>query len=164
MALPTPNPYAMASSWTTPASSPCGSLLNRKASSSHPLPSLLQVSSPLLPFARFIPTPQYPVCLLTLQKTSFRGLTLGEAKCHPSILFLPVRSPPSPSTNASRRLDISARTAGAAKTIEVEVDKPLGLTLGQKPGGGVVISVSCSLASIPPWGRLLIGRSVLFLL
>lgn len=33
-----------------------------------------------------------------------------------------------------------ARTAGANKTIEVEVDKPLGLTLGQKSGGGVVIT------------------------
>lgn len=37
---------------------------------------------------------------------------------------------------------ISARSgaAGAAKTIEVEVDKPLGLTLGQKQGGGVVVT------------------------
>ncbi|KAI4378111.1 hypothetical protein MLD38_015639 [Melastoma candidum] len=105
----------MASSWTTPASSSCGSLLSRKATSSHPLPFLLQ-------------------------KTSFRGFSLGEAKCHPSTLFLPIRRPPSLSTNASRGLAISARTAGAAKTIEVEVDKPLGLTLGQKPGGGVVIS------------------------
>lgn len=38
-------------------------------------------------------------------------------------------------------LEISARTAGAAKNIEVEVEKPLGLTLGQKQGGGVVITV-----------------------
>ncbi|KAK6926129.1 hypothetical protein RJ641_007848 [Dillenia turbinata] len=37
-------------------------------------------------------------------------------------------------------LVITARTAGASKQIEVEVDKPLGLTLGQKPGGGVVIT------------------------
>lgn len=37
-------------------------------------------------------------------------------------------------------LDISARAAGASKSIEVEVDKPLGLTLGQKPAGGVVIT------------------------
>ena len=36
----------------------------------------------------------------------------------------------------------AAKTAGASKTVEVEVDKPLGLTLGQKPGGGVVITVS----------------------
>lgn len=41
-----------------------------------------------------------------------------------------------------RRLKITARTAGASKTIEAEVDKPLGLTLGQKPGGGVLITVS----------------------
>ena len=41
-----------------------------------------------------------------------------------------------------RGLEITAKTAGAAKNIEVEVDKPLGLTLGQKSGGGVVITVS----------------------
>jgi hypothetical protein len=39
-----------------------------------------------------------------------------------------------------RLLQVNARTA--AKNIEVEVDKPLGLALGQKPGGGVVITVS----------------------
>lgn len=39
-----------------------------------------------------------------------------------------------------RAPEITARTAGAAKNIEVEVDKPLGLTLGQKSGGGVVIT------------------------
>lgn len=48
--------------------------------------------------------------------------------------------------NAHKRLKglqiKAAKTAGASKTIEVEVDKPLGLTLGQKPGGGVVITVS----------------------
>ncbi|XP_056866080.1 uncharacterized protein LOC108809294 isoform X3 [Raphanus sativus] len=41
--------------------------------------------------------------------------------------------------NSSRRFEVKARTA-ASKTIEVEVDKPLGLTLGQKQGGGVVIT------------------------
>lgn len=41
-----------------------------------------------------------------------------------------------------RGFEINARTAGASRTIEVEVDKPLGLTLGQKSGGGVVITVS----------------------
>lgn len=45
------------------------------------------------------------------------------------------------------RLEISARTAGTAKNIEVEVDKPLGLTLGQKKGGGVVITVSIYIMS-----------------
>lgn len=48
----------------------------------------------------------------------------------------------SSSFSVRRGLEISARTAGASKTIEVEVDKPLGLTLGQKTGGGVVITVS----------------------
>ena len=43
-------------------------------------------------------------------------------------------------------VQITARTAGASKSIEVEVDKPLGLTLGQKSGGGVIITVS-SLSS-----------------
>ncbi|MCO5608719.1 hypothetical protein L7F22_062934 [Adiantum nelumboides] len=43
-------------------------------------------------------------------------------------------------TSSSRLPAIRARTAGASKTIEVEVDKPLGLTLGQKPGGGVLIT------------------------
>ncbi|NP_001183375.1 uncharacterized LOC100501788 [Zea mays] len=37
-----------------------------------------------------------------------------------------------------RLLQVNARTA--AKNIEVEVEKPLGLALGQKPGGGVVIT------------------------
>lgn len=45
-------------------------------------------------------------------------------------------------TSVKRGLEVRAKTAGAAKTIEVEVDKPLGLTLGQKSGGGVVITVS----------------------
>lgn len=35
---------------------------------------------------------------------------------------------------------VRARTAGASKTIEVDVDKPLGLALGQKSGGGVLIT------------------------
>lgn len=45
-------------------------------------------------------------------------------------------------SSVRRGLNVAARTAGASKTIEVEVDKPLGLTLGQKSGGGVVITVS----------------------
>lgn len=40
-----------------------------------------------------------------------------------------------------RLLQVNARST-AAKNIEVEVEKPLGLALGQKPGGGVVITVS----------------------
>ncbi|XP_078446001.1 rubredoxin family protein [Wolffia australiana] len=41
---------------------------------------------------------------------------------------------------SKKGLEINARSAGTAKNIEVEVDKPLGLTLGQKTGGGVVIT------------------------
>lgn len=41
---------------------------------------------------------------------------------------------------AMPRLQVTARSAGASKTIEAEVDKPLGLALGQKTGGGVVIT------------------------
>ncbi|KAL2631424.1 hypothetical protein R1flu_016110 [Riccia fluitans] len=37
-------------------------------------------------------------------------------------------------------LQIRAKTAGASKTFETEVDKPLGLTLGAKSGGGVVVT------------------------
>ncbi|KAL3689292.1 hypothetical protein R1sor_015601 [Riccia sorocarpa] len=37
-------------------------------------------------------------------------------------------------------LQIRAKTAGASKTFETEVDKPLGLTLGAKAGGGVVVT------------------------
>lgn len=39
----------------------------------------------------------------------------------------------------SSRLQVVARTS-AVKQYEVEVEKPLGLTLGDKPGGGVLIS------------------------
>ncbi|XP_024386075.1 uncharacterized protein [Physcomitrium patens] len=38
------------------------------------------------------------------------------------------------------RLEVTAKTAGAAKQFETEVDKPLGLVLGQNPGGRVVIT------------------------
>ncbi|KAL5769907.1 hypothetical protein ACOSP7_014061 [Xanthoceras sorbifolium] len=62
------------------------------------------------------------------QKTTFQGLSLQEAKRSSSFSYV------------TRGLEITARTAGASKTIEVDVDKPLGLTLGQKSGGGVVIT------------------------
>jgi len=39
-----------------------------------------------------------------------------------------------------RRLQVTARSAKTSNNIEVEVDKPLGLALGQKSGGGVVIT------------------------
>lgn len=83
-----------------------------------------------------------------LQKTSFQGLSLVEAKRGVSDSFLGVgeNKNGSSSSIARRRLEITAKTAGASKTIEAEVDKPLGLTLGQKPTGGVVITVSIYLS------------------
>lgn len=83
------------------------------------------------------------ILLLYLQKTSLRGLSLHEAKRGVSESFLGEKK--NGSSISGRRLEIAAKTAGASKTIEVEVDKPLGLTLGQKSGGGVVITVSILL-------------------
>jgi len=51
------------------------------------------------------------------------------------------------SSGRRRLLQVNARST-AAKNIEVEVDKPLGLALGQKPGGGVVITVSPLLSCV----------------
>ncbi|KAL3342424.1 hypothetical protein AABB24_026442 [Solanum stoloniferum] len=75
------------------------------------------------------------------QKTSFQGLSLQEAKRGVSNTFLGAESKRNATSNGgSRGLEIIARKAAAAKNIEVEVDKPLGLTLGPKQGGGVVIT------------------------
>ncbi|TXG48680.1 hypothetical protein EZV62_024555 [Acer yangbiense] len=71
-------------------------------------------------------------------KTTFQGLSLQEAKRDVSDLFIAEKK--SSFNYVIRGLDITARTAGASKNIEVDVDKPLGLTLGQKSGGGVVIT------------------------
>lgn len=73
------------------------------------------------------------------QKSNFQGLSLQDGKRGCSDIFMP-NSSCSTLINARTGLQVTARTAGAAKTIEVEVDKPLGLTLGQKSGGGVVIT------------------------
>ncbi|XP_044478097.1 uncharacterized protein LOC123205242 [Mangifera indica] len=73
-------------------------------------------------------------------KSTFQGASLQEAEGGISDLFKAARK--SGLINESRGLEITARTAVASKTTEVEVDKPLGLTLGQKSGGGVVITVS----------------------
>ncbi|CAA3015194.1 electron transporter [Olea europaea subsp. europaea] len=72
------------------------------------------------------------------QKTNFHGLSIQDAK---RVVFnsLVYESKSSGIRVMKRGLEITARTA-AAKNIEVEVDKPLGLTLGQKSGGGVVIA------------------------
>ncbi|KAJ1390865.1 Rubredoxin-like domain [Sesbania bispinosa] len=83
-------------------------------------------------------TPSKTLTLPHCQKTSLQGLSLHEAKRGVSDSFLGENK--NGSSIARRRLEITARTAGASKTIEAEVDKPLGLTLGQKPGGGVVIT------------------------
>lgn len=72
------------------------------------------------------------------QKTAFQGLSLQDAKRGVSSSFLAEKG--SSFTSVRRGLQITARTTGASKTIEAEVDKPLGLTLGQKPGGRVVIT------------------------
>ncbi|XP_051142463.1 uncharacterized protein LOC127259287 [Andrographis paniculata] len=85
----------------------------------------------------------YSAPQIHVQRTSFHGVTLEEAKRN--VFFfssLVAEADNSISTSARKRgLEINARTAaGAGKSIEVEVDKPLGLTLGQKQGGGVVIT------------------------
>lgn len=79
------------------------------------------------------------------QKTSFQGLSLQDAKkvvFNNTLVVERISIGTNVGVNKRSRLEITARTAGAAKNIEVEVDKPLGLTLGQKQGGGVVITVS----------------------
>ncbi|KAF7131972.1 hypothetical protein RHSIM_Rhsim09G0211900 [Rhododendron simsii] len=79
------------------------------------------------------PKPLVPQCL---QKTPFQRLSLLDAKRGFSSSFIADKR--SRFRIPRRRLEITARTA--SKNIEVEVDKPLGLTLGQKSGGGVVIT------------------------
>ncbi|XP_039123853.1 uncharacterized protein LOC120260439 [Dioscorea cayenensis subsp. rotundata] len=72
------------------------------------------------------PTPHF---LAQSQKTAFHGLSL-----------ISKSGSRNRALSGRRGFEINARTAGASRTIEVEVDKPLGLTLGQKSGGGVVIT------------------------
>ncbi|KAF3536227.1 hypothetical protein F2Q69_00018928 [Brassica cretica] len=92
----------------------------KTSSASNPSPKL-HSSSPLFP-----------------QKTVFQGVSLEDSKKSVSEIFA-VSDRKIGGLNVSRRFQVKARTA-ASKTIEVEVDKPLGLTLGQKQGGGVVIT------------------------
>ncbi|BAF22974.1 protein MET1, chloroplastic [Oryza sativa Japonica Group] len=73
-----------------------------------------------------------PSILSSSTKTAFHGLSLVDRRWAASV--------GGGSGRRRRVLQVNARTAGAAKNIEVEVDKPLGLTLGQKTGGGVVIT------------------------
>lgn len=81
----------------------------------------------------------------SLQKTAFQGLSLQEAKRGVSDSFI-AENRSSFASVLRRGLEVTARTTGASKTIEAEVDKPLGLTLGQKPGGRVIISVSSAIS------------------
>lgn len=81
--------------------------------------------------------------LCAQKKTTFQGLSLQDAKRGVSNSFN-IANKNNNSTVRRSGLEITARTAGASKNIEVEVDKPLGLTLGPKQGGGVVITVSSS--------------------
>ncbi|XP_048602383.1 uncharacterized protein LOC106354429 isoform X2 [Brassica napus] len=96
------------------------SFFTKTSSPSNPSPKL-HSSSPLFP-----------------QKTVFQGVSLEDSKKSVSEIFA-VSDRKIGGLNLSRRFEVKARTA-ASKTIEVEVDKPLGLTLGQKQGGGVVIT------------------------
>ncbi|RID73545.1 hypothetical protein BRARA_B00693 [Brassica rapa] len=96
------------------------SFFTKTSSASNPSPKL-HSSSPLFP-----------------QKTVFQGVSLEDSKKSVSEIFA-VSDRKIGGLNLSRRFEVKARTA-ASKTIEVEVDKPLGLTLGQKQGGGVVIT------------------------
>ncbi|XP_035542591.1 uncharacterized protein LOC109012469 [Juglans regia] len=82
--------------------------------------------------------PTKPFLQSKFQKTTFQGLSIQEAKRGISNSF--VSESRSSFANVRRGFHITAKTAGATKTFEAEVDKPLGLTLGQKPGGGVVIT------------------------
>ncbi|KAK8590128.1 hypothetical protein V6N13_088911 [Hibiscus sabdariffa] len=81
-----------------------------------------------------------PKPFATSQKTALQGLSLQEAKRGVSDFYIAEKKHSSSPSRARKGLEITAKTAGASKTIEVEVDKPLGLTLGQKTGGGVVIT------------------------
>ncbi|KAI3732281.1 hypothetical protein L1987_63485 [Smallanthus sonchifolius] len=75
------------------------------------------------------------------QKTIFQGMSIQDSKRGVSVSFLKSSNKTAVISKGNRGLEIKARkTAGAQ--IEVEVDKPLGLTLGPKPGdgGGVVIT------------------------
>ncbi|KAM1407644.1 hypothetical protein ACFX2F_002196 [Malus domestica] len=94
-------------------------------------------------------TPQFTtpkqLAPIQCQKTSFQGLSLGEAKrgVFDSLLVAAENNRSGLGNNnvgKGRGLRVTARTAGASKSVEAEVDKPLGLTLGQKPGGPVTIN------------------------
>ncbi|GJP29707.1 hypothetical protein CLOM_g19333 [Closterium sp. NIES-68] len=74
--------------------------------------------------------------LVPLKQRTLRTGFLGDAvRQHAQARVSAVQAPAGKSTG----LMVTARTS-AVKQYEVEVDKPLGLTLGDKPGGGVQIT------------------------
>nr|ABK21407.1 unknown [Picea sitchensis] len=72
-----------------------------------------------------------------IQTSCFFGMSLFEAKGG-----LSISKAYNTNTNITRTGMplVRARTAGASKSIEVDVDKPLGLALGPKSGGGVLVT------------------------
>ncbi|KAJ0722541.1 putative PDZ domain-containing protein [Helianthus annuus] len=95
------------------------------------------------PATAFSTRNSYPLSSPPPQKTIFQGVSIQDAKRSLSVSFNKTTDKTSAISKRNRGLEINARkTAGASKQIEVEVDKPLGLTLGPKPGsgGGVVIT------------------------
>ncbi|CAI5458849.1 unnamed protein product [Closterium sp. Yama58-4] len=73
--------------------------------------------------------------LVPLKQRNLRTGFLGEAvRQQAQAASRPVQA----AKSAGRPATVTARTSGSQ--YEVEVDKPLGLTLGDKPGGGVQIS------------------------
>ncbi|CAL9747767.1 unnamed protein product [Musa acuminata subsp. burmannicoides] len=83
-----------------------------------------------------VPPPSATPHLFAAQKSAFHGSSLLEHKRNCSSAGMKSNG----AVGGRRGLVVRAKTAGASKNIEVDVDKPLGLTLGQKPGGGVVIT------------------------
>ncbi|XP_020591614.1 LOW QUALITY PROTEIN: uncharacterized protein LOC110032356 [Phalaenopsis equestris] len=80
--------------------------------------------------------------LTQTKQPSLHRLLLGEKRRSRFLPAIKIRriGGRNSSVRERRALEITAKTTGASKNIEVEVDKPLGLTLGQKSGGGVVIT------------------------
>ncbi|XP_010420424.1 PREDICTED: uncharacterized protein LOC104706005 isoform X2 [Camelina sativa] len=111
----------MATSGAVSGATTVSSFFTKTASTSNPSPKLHSSSASVFS-----------------QKSGFQGVSLEDSKKSLSEIFA-VSDKKIGGLNGLRRFEIKARTA-ASKTIEVEVDKPLGLTLGQKQGGGVVIT------------------------
>lgn len=75
---------------------------------------------------------------MAISSSIFTALQLVASKDRNAIAFLSLKVL---LKSLCQLTQITAKTAGASKQYETEVDKPLGLTLGSKPGGGVVITV-----------------------